>query len=107
MVVALCLTAVALSAASLVIVLQGATDEPYMAYRRYDAIVQVGFGTAFIVLWCCYALLVGFLVAARKLSLVWLFLIGWSAICVFYLSFSPLGYVSDLERFILPGGSGG
>jgi hypothetical protein len=47
------------------------------------------------------------LVAARKLSLIWLLLIGWAAICVFYLSFSPLGYFSDLERFILPGGSGG
>lgn len=107
MVVALCLVAVALSAASLFVVLRGATDEPYMAYRRYDAIVQVGLGTAFIALWCCYALFVGFLVAARKLSIVWLLLIGWAAICVFYLSFSPLGYVSDLERFILPGASGG
>ncbi len=106
-VVTLCLIAVVLSAMSLFVVLQGATDEPYMAYRRYDALVQVGFGTAFILLWCCYALFVGFLLMTRKLSLLWLLLIGWAAVCIFYLSFCPLGYVSDLERFILPGGSGG
>jgi hypothetical protein len=96
-----CLTAV-LSAASLVVVLQGANDEPYMRYRRYDAIVQVGFGTALLVLWCCLSLAVVALVATRKLSRWWLTLLLWAAVCFFYLSACPVGYLEDIEKFVLP-----
>ena len=87
--------------------LQGANDEPYLGYRRYDAIVQVGVGSALIVLWCCYCIAVALLVAARKLSVAWLVLLLWGAICVFYLSYSPLGYLEDIEKFVLPAAGGG
>jgi hypothetical protein len=101
------LVAAVLSAASFVVVLQGATDEPYMGYRRYDAVVQVGVGTALMVLWCCCALAVVVLVATRKLPVWWLALLLWAAICLFYLSFAPLGYLGDIEKFIIPAASGG
>src|SRR2546423_5895179 len=90
--VAFALIAAALSVASLVVVFQGANDEPYMGYRQYDAVVQVGVGTALMVLWCCWSLSVVVLVGARKLPVWWLALLLWAAICLFYLSFSPLGY---------------
>jgi hypothetical protein len=96
-----------LSAASLLVVLQGATDEPYMGYRRYDAIVQVGIGTGLIVLWCCGVVAVVVLVAARKLPAWWLVLVLWAAICLFYLSYSPLGYLADLEKQVIPADAGG
>jgi hypothetical protein len=105
--VAFSIVASALSAASLVVGLQGTNDEPYMAYRRYDAIVQVGVGTALMMLWCCWCLAVLFLVGARKLSGWWLALLLWAAIWLFYLSFSPLGYLQDIEKFVIPASGGG
>jgi hypothetical protein len=98
----------ALSIASLFVVMQGANDEPYGAYRRYDAIVQVGVGTALIVFWCCCSVAVVVLVGARKLPAWWLALLLWAAICLFYLSYSPLGYLQDIEKFVIPpSGRGG
>ena len=96
-----------LSAASFVVVDQGANDEPYVGYRRYDAIVQVGVGTALMVLWSCCAVAVVVLVAARKLPSWWLMLLLWAAICTFYLSYSPLGYLEDIEKHVIPAAVGG
>ena len=95
---AFALVAAILSLASLVVVYQGATDEPYAAYRRYDAIVQVGVATALMALWACYVIALVVLVAARKLSAWWLALLIWAAICLFYLSSSPLGYLGERKR---------
>ena len=100
--VACALVASVLSAAAFLVVLRGAHDEPYMAYHRSDAGVQVGVGTALIVLWCSCAVAVAALVATRKLPLPWLALLPWAVVCVFYLSYSPSGYLSDLENHILP-----
>jgi peptidoglycan/LPS O-acetylase OafA/YrhL len=97
----------ALSAVSLFVVVQGANDEPYMGYRRYDAVVQVGLGTALIVLWGCCSVAVLVLVRKKKLSAAWLALLLWAAICLFYLSSSPLGYLEDMERFVIPPTGGG
>lgn len=105
--VACALVATVLSSVSFLVVLQGANDEPYMAYDRDDAVMQVGLGTALIVLWCCCALIVGVLAATRKLPLPWLALLLWAAICVFYLSYSPSGYLNDLENHVLPASGGG
>jgi hypothetical protein len=41
------------------------------------------------------------------LPLPWLALLLWAAVCVFYLSYSPSGYLSDLENHILPASGGG
>ena len=105
--VAFALIAAALSVGSLFVVFQGANDEPYMAYRRYDAVVQVGVGTALMVLWFCCCVAVVVLVGARKLPVWWLALLLWAAICLFYLSFSPLGYLEDIEKFVIPPSGGG
>jgi hypothetical protein len=95
-------SALLLSFASFIVVAQGAGDEPYTQYRRYDAIVQVGIGTALMVLWCCYAIAVVVLAKARKISSGWLWMLLWAATCLLYLSFSPRGYLEDIERFVVP-----
>jgi peptidoglycan/LPS O-acetylase OafA/YrhL len=105
--VAFALVAAVLSIASLFVVMQGANDEPYGVYRRYDAVVQVGIGTALMVLWGCCALAVVVLVAARKLPVWWLALLLWAAICLFYLSYSPFGYLADIENHVIPAAGGG
>lgn len=101
------LSSVALTLASLFVVLQGAHDEPYTTYRRYDAIMQVGVGTALIVLWCCCSIVVLALVRKGKFSVAWLALLLWAAICLFYLSESPLGYLEDIEKFVIPASAWG
>jgi hypothetical protein len=78
-----------------------------MAYDRKDVVMQVGVGTALIVLWCCCGVAVVVLAGTRKLPLPWLALLLWAAVCVFYLSYSPSGYLSDLENHILPASGGG
>ena len=82
--------------------MQYAVDEPYFAYRRHDAIVQVGIGITLMVLWCCYSVAIVFLVGARKLHSWWLAILLWAAVCLYYLSFSPLGYLHDVENFVIP-----
>ena len=101
------LAAAVLSVASLVVVMQGAHDEPYTGYRRYDAVVQIGVAAALMALWCCWFLAVSVLVAAGKMRRYWLPLLLWAAICLFYLSESPLGYLGDIERFVIPRAGGG
>ena len=64
-------------------------------------------GTALIVFWCCFALVVGVLAATRKLALAWLAMLLRAAVCVFYLSYSPTGYLSDLESTIMVPSGGG
>ena len=90
------------------VVCQSASDEPYMMYRRYDALVQVGIGTALMVLWGLWAVAGMLLVGNRKLSPWWLALLLWAAICVFYISNCPLGYLADIEKYVIPAaGRGG
>jgi len=45
---------------------------------------------------------VALLVGTRKLSRVWLLLLLWAAICLFYVSYCPIGYLRDIEEFVLP-----
>ncbi|MCA9147646.1 MAG: hypothetical protein KDA92_00035 [Planctomycetales bacterium] len=92
-----------LTVASFFVVFQGASDEPYGVYRRYDALVQVGLGTALIALWCSWSVAVVVFIVAQKLPKAWLSALLWVAICLFYLSFSPVGYLKDLEQFVIPG----
>ena len=96
-----------LTLVSLFVVFQGASDEPYMVYRRYDAMVQVGVGSALMVLWGCCSISVVVLVRKRKLSPAWLALLLWASICLFYLSYSPLGYLEDIEKFVIPAAARG
>jgi len=103
---ALLTAAIVLSFVSFVLVLNGATDEPYEAYRANDAFEQLVIGTALIALWCCYSVVVVTLVATQRITRDWLVIIVWAAICVFYLSCCPLGYVHDLDHFIFPSRSG-
>jgi hypothetical protein len=77
------------------------------AYRRYDAIVQVGVGTALMLLRALCSAAVVTLVARRRLSPAWLALLLSAAICLFYLSYSPRGYLEDLEKHVIPAAAGG
>jgi hypothetical protein len=99
--VAFALFTFVLSAVSLWVVLQGANDEPYMQYRRSDASVQVGVGTALMVLWGCWTVAVVVLVAARKLGAWWLVFLLWAALCLFYARYSALGYLEDIEKYVI------
>lgn len=92
---------VALSLVSLIVVVQGAEDEPYGQYRRADAILQVGVGSALMALWAAGAVLVIGLVVTRCVPAAWLVLVLWAAFCLFMLSYSPIGYLQDLEQHVL------
>ena len=69
--------------------------------------MQVGVGTALMVLWGCCSIAVLVLVRARKLSVGWLALLLWAAICLFYLSSSLLAYLQDMEGLVIPPSGGG
>jgi len=94
--IALALYVLVLSAASLFVISQGASDEPYYRFRPADCLVQVGAGVTLLVLWTQLALGIVFGVAASRLSRGSLLLLLWAALVCFYLWFSPSGYVSDM-----------
>ena len=92
----LALYVLALSAASLLVVGQGASDEPYYRFRPSDCLVQVGVGVTLLVLWAQLALGLVLGVAASRLSRWSLLLLPWAALVCSYLWSSPSGYVSDM-----------
>jgi hypothetical protein len=99
--IALFFVAIALTANSFFLVCEGATNEPYMYYSSNDAFDQLIVASVAIAVWFCYAAAIVVLVGCRQISAAWLGMLLWCTICVFYLSSCPLGYLDDLERFIL------
>ena len=94
--------ALILSVISWIVVMQGAVDEPYFEYRHADAFTQIAVGSALLTVWACFAVAVLVLIGLRQLSMRWFAGVVWAAICMFYLSCCPLGYLNDLEQNILP-----
>lgn len=87
-----------LSMASFFVVFQGAIDEPYGVFRKYDAIVQIGVAMVLMLLWSEVAIAIIAGVIGRYISVWWLSLLFWVGICEFYLAYSPIGYVNDIVR---------
>ncbi|MES2641090.1 MAG: hypothetical protein V4850_16500 [Myxococcota bacterium] len=85
------------------VVLEGATDEPYTHFDASDALTQVGLASGLLALAPVWAALLAWGLRRRLLSWAWGALVAPLVIGVFYLSFSPLGYVSDVERFVRSG----
>ena len=94
-----------LSYASLFVAFEGASGVRYTG--RYDAVVQVGVGTALVVLWCCWLAAVAVLVATRKLRVAWLVTLLWAAVCASYLGYSVQHYLKVIDRFATPPSVGG
>ena len=88
-----------LSGLSLYVVGKGAEDEPYVAFRAADVLVQVGAAVALMLLWLQLAAAVTVMVAKRRISTWWLSLLVWVLVCEFYLFHSPYGYVQDITRW--------
>ena len=98
---ALATSALVLSLASVVVVLQGAADEPYLDFRGTDAVVQVGVAMVLIAVVGAVgrgAITIG--VARRRISRWWTLVLLWGVICEFYLYFCPSGYISDIARYV-------
>jgi hypothetical protein len=91
-----------LTIVSFSVVMQGASDEPYVVFRRSDAIVQVGVAMVLMLLWLQLAIATIVGVVRRRVSAWWLPLLLWVVICEFYLFQSPSGYVQDITRYVAP-----
>ena len=96
----LAVSAIVLTIASFVVVMQGASDEPYVVFHRSDALVQVGVAMVLMLLWVQLAGGMIYGIIRRRISLMWLPLLLWVAICEFYLYQSPSGYVQDITRYV-------
>jgi hypothetical protein len=95
-------SALALSATSFFVVIQGASDEPYTVFRQSDAVVQVGVAMVLMLLWIQLAVGIVAGVVRRCVSWLWSPLLIWVLICEFYLFQSPRGYVQDITRYVAP-----
>jgi len=93
-------SAIALSIGSFLVVMRGATDEPYVSFHRSDAIVQVGVAMLLMLLWVQLAAGVIWGVVRRRISAWCLPLLILVLICEFYLSYCPSGYVQDITRYV-------
>jgi hypothetical protein len=88
-----------LTVASFGVVLRAAADEPYFTFHASDCLVQVGVASVLILLWVEFAAFVVWSVVQRRLAAWWLTILVWVVIVLFYLSYSPRGYVEDMARF--------
>ena len=84
---------------SALVILKGASDEPYSTFRRADVFIQVGLGSALAALWLHLIAHVSFGIARRKLlkTLIPVLLLG--AVNLYMLFLGATGYISDLETF--------
>jgi hypothetical protein len=89
------------SIASLIVVMQGATDEPYVSFRPADVLSQVGLGSALIAVWLVLGT-AAYGVFTRRLAGWWLLLLPWAAIAIYYLYQCPFGYVDEIMRHVTP-----
>lgn len=90
------LYALLLTVASLAVIVQGASDEPYYRFHPSDCLVQVGAGVALLALWAQFSLAIVVATATSRLPRRFLFILLWAAVVCFYLFLSPTGYVSDM-----------
>ena len=81
----LVISALTLSVASFVVVIQGASDEPYTVFRQSDALVQIGVAMVLMLLWFQLAAVIVAGVALRRVSQWWLPLLIWILLLEFYL----------------------
>ena len=93
------LAAFVLSLISFLVVSAGAQEEPYGKFIPTQALVQVGLGSILIAFWLQWTAIVVVLLTLRRVRYAWSLGILWSAMCLFYLSNCPLGYVEDIARF--------
>lgn len=93
-------SALALSALSLWVVFDGAAAEPYISFRSWDALEQIGLAMILMLLWLQLACWMILGVVRRRLSAWWLFLLVLIFICERYLVESPSGYIQDITRYV-------
>jgi hypothetical protein len=85
-----------LSLASFPVILAGGAAEPYVEFKWTDALVQVFLGIFLLTLWLEYTAALLFMILSGVISRWWWLSVVWAAVVVFYLSFCPIGYISDL-----------
>ena len=96
----LAVSTLTLSVASFVVVIKGASDEPYTVFRQSDALVQIGVAMILMLLWLQLAAVIVAGVALRRVLQWWLFLLLWILTIEFYLFESPTGYVQDIIQYV-------
>jgi hypothetical protein len=92
----------ALTAISLCVFLQAA-DEPFVHFRQSEALVQVGVASVLVVLWLLFGVGLCYLAFKQCISrwtLLTLFLV---ALAIWIMVDCPLGYVSDINHFVVGG----
>jgi hypothetical protein len=92
--------ALVLSMASFFVVIQNASDEPYVVFRKMDAIIQIGVAMILMLLWFQWIAGIVWGVCCRRVSAWWLLLLPWTLICEFYLFNCPKVYLQDILRFV-------
>lgn len=88
------------SIASLLLVSQGASEEPYARFRAAETLSQVGLGCILIAMWLYLISGILYGVATSRLARGWLALLLWAAIVLFYLHICPVGYVEDVTEWL-------
>jgi hypothetical protein len=90
-----------LSVASAFVAVDGAGGEPFIVFRGSDAFVQVGIAITLMVLWVQFACWLLYAAATRRVAKPWLAVTIWIPVVLFYLWQSPVGYVSDIRKFVV------
>ena len=88
--------AAGLTAGSVAVFWLGAEQEPYSAFRKVDALVQVGLGTTLIALWVLWCVSATLLVYHRRQRPAMLGLLVWAVINVLYLANGVNGFLDDI-----------
>ena len=89
----------ALSVASFVVIMQGASDEPYYRFRPTDCLTQVGVGVTLLALWMQLALGIAAGIIWFRLSRWFLAILLWGVLVCFYLYSCPSGYLGDMVTY--------
>jgi len=97
---ALATSVLVLSVASLYVVLQSGSDEPYWYFKESDAILQIGVAMILMLLWVQLAAGIGIGVVRRRISRWWILTFPWVIISEIGLSYSSRGYLGDIAHYV-------
>lgn len=88
----------ALLVSSGIVVIQGASDEPYLSFQPSDAFVQIGGSAILVVLWGQWCVGTSSLIRRGVISKGWWSLMLFATASVLALIDGAVGYAADIER---------
>ncbi len=81
------------------LVWENANNEPYVYFRYYDALTQLGLGAVMLGWWLYLIGAVIYGLHKKRLNPAWMMILPWALVVLFYLRCCPQGFLEDRTHY--------